>query len=161
MYRDNFWTGLSGYGGHRARRGDMAPIILNLLLEKPMHGYEIISHLENKSNGLWRPSAGSIYPNLQMLEEQGFITSQNEEDKKIYSLTDSGRKEAEAAKERFKEKWHDREAHAHAFKDLKTTFFSTMDLLKDISVQNSTEKNAKAQAILNKARDDLAALKGQ
>ena len=74
---DYGFMGFKGWRGSRARRGDMVPIILRALLEKPMHGYEIISELEEKSFGYWWPSAGSIYPNLQLLEEQGFVTVTN------------------------------------------------------------------------------------
>ena len=51
-----------GRGGHRAKRGDVRSAILTLLGEKPMHCYEMIQHLEDRTGGRWRPSAGSIYP---------------------------------------------------------------------------------------------------
>ncbi len=64
-----------GYGprGHRARRGDVRSAILTLLGEKPMHGYEMIQELEDRTGGRWRPSAGSIYPTLQLLEDEGLV----------------------------------------------------------------------------------------
>ncbi len=88
-----------GSGGFRARRGMIEPAILELLLEKPMHGYEVISQLEEKSNGMWRPSAGSIYPTLQLLEEKELVESSEKDGKKVYTLTDKGRGAAELAKE--------------------------------------------------------------
>lgn len=81
-------------GTHHAKRGDISPIILSVLTEKPMHGYEIMQILEDKSHGMWRPSPGSVYPTLQLLEEQDFVKSQDKEGKKIYSITEKGRKEA-------------------------------------------------------------------
>jgi len=157
MFRDSF-----GFNdGHRARRGDMAPIILNTLLEKPMHGYEIIGYLEAKSHGMWRPSAGSIYPNLQLLEEQDLITSQSDNDKKVYSLTDKGRKEAERVHEHFKAHWEERESHGKSFRDLKMTFHESMGILKDIASQNSDEKNEKVKQILNEVKEKLAALRDE
>lgn len=82
-------------GGPRARRGDVRAAILTLLLEKPMHGYEMIRELESRSGGVWRPSAGSIYPTLQLLEDEGLLRSEEAEGKRLYALTDAGREEAE------------------------------------------------------------------
>lgn len=81
----------------QARRGDMRGIILKSLLEKPMHGYEIIRSLEEASHGMWRPSPGSVYPMLQLLEEEELVTGRDENGKKVYSLTDAGKAAAEKA----------------------------------------------------------------
>ena len=71
-----------------------APTILRLLVEKPMHGYEIISTLEEKTHGLWRPSAGVVYPTLQLLEDQALVASQEQSGKRVYALTETGRAQA-------------------------------------------------------------------
>src|SRR5262245_52242262 len=71
----------------RARRGDVRAAILALLAEQPMHGYQILQELESRTGGLWRVSPGSVYPTLQMLEEEGLISSQDVEGKRVYSLT--------------------------------------------------------------------------
>ncbi len=60
--------------GGRARRGDVRAAILALLGETPMHGYQIIQELETRSNGLWRPSPGSVYPTLQLFVDEGLVT---------------------------------------------------------------------------------------
>jgi len=78
-------------GGGRARRGDIKYLILEVLAEGPRHGYDIITELENKSNGRYRPSPGSVYPTLTLLEEGGFITGASAEGKRIFSITDTGR----------------------------------------------------------------------
>lgn len=75
----------------RARRGDVKFIILAALAEKPMHGYDIIQSLEQQHEGRYRPSPGSIYPTLQLLEEGGFLTSEQRDGKRVYSITDAGR----------------------------------------------------------------------
>jgi DNA-binding PadR family transcriptional regulator len=82
-----------GYGprGHRARRGDVRSAILTLLGEKPMHGYEMIQELEERTGGRWRPSAGSIYPTLQLLEDEGLVRAEEVEGKRVFDLTDEGR----------------------------------------------------------------------
>lgn len=75
----------------RMRRGDIKFHLLEILKETPRHGYEIISELEKKSGG-YRPSPGSVYPTLQMLEEGGYLTSEQIEGKKVYTITDEGLK---------------------------------------------------------------------
>lgn len=76
------------------RRGDVRGAILALLTERPMHGYEMMQELEGRSGGAWRPSAGSIYPTLQQLEDEGLVRSEEIGDRKRYTLTDAGREEA-------------------------------------------------------------------
>ena len=82
-----------GHGprGHRARRGDVRSAVLTLLGEKPMHGYEMIQELEERTGGRWRPSAGSIYPTLQLLEDEGLVRAEEVEGKRVFDLTDAGR----------------------------------------------------------------------
>lgn len=83
-----------GFGGPRARRGDVRAAILALLGERPMHGYEIIQELEARSRGMWRPSAGSIYPTLQLLEDEGLVSGSEAEGRRLFSLTEAGQVEA-------------------------------------------------------------------
>lgn len=83
--------GPQGHGRQRARRGAVGAAILALLDEQPMHGYELIAALDERSGGRWKPSPGSIYPALQRLEERGFITSTDEDDHRRFELTDDGR----------------------------------------------------------------------
>jgi DNA-binding PadR family transcriptional regulator len=73
------------------RRGEIRPLILTALAQKPMHGYEVIQDLEARSGGRWRPSAGSIYPTLQQLADEGLVTSEDVEGRRTYTLTDAGK----------------------------------------------------------------------
>lgn len=82
----------------RAGRGEVRAAVLALLAEEPMHGYQIIHEIEDRSGGSWKPSAGSVYPTLQLLADEGMITAQESNGRKIYSLTEAGREEADAAK---------------------------------------------------------------
>ncbi len=75
----------------RMRRGDIKFHLLEILKDTPRHGYEIISELEKQSGG-YRPSPGSVYPTLQMLEEGGFLTGEQIEGKKVYTITEEGLK---------------------------------------------------------------------
>src|SRR5450756_1075129 len=83
--------GFGGPQGSYARRGDVRSAILRLLSEQPMHGYQIIGELSARSGGAWSPSAGSIYPTLQMLADEDLITAEETAGKKVYSLTDAGK----------------------------------------------------------------------
>ena len=83
-------------GGLRARRGDIRAAVLALLAERQMHGYEMIQELEERTKGVWKPSAGSVYPTLQLLEEEGLIRGTEADGKRRFELTDDGRKAQEA-----------------------------------------------------------------
>ncbi|HEY5273625.1 MAG TPA: PadR family transcriptional regulator [Acidimicrobiales bacterium] len=88
--------------GGRARRGDVRAAILALLAERPMHGYEIIQELAERTNGLWKVSPGSVYPALQLLEDEGHIVAEEDAGKRRFGLTESGRAlSAEAAGGKF------------------------------------------------------------
>lgn len=88
--------------GRRTRmfkKGDMKYVILDLLSEKPSHGYEITLALEERFHGLYSPSAGSVYPILQLLEDMGYVSLNVTEGRKVYTITDAGRKFLEDQKE--------------------------------------------------------------
>ena len=72
-------------------RGDLKFAILGLIEQKPMHGYEVMQALEEQSAGCYRASPGSVYPTLQLLDDQGLVTARDHGGKKIYSITDAGR----------------------------------------------------------------------
>jgi DNA-binding PadR family transcriptional regulator len=85
--------------GTRVGRGDVRTAVLALLAEKPMHGYQIIHEIGERSHGAWKPSPGSVYPTLQLLADEGLIAAEESNGRKTYSLTDEGRKVADAAAE--------------------------------------------------------------
>jgi DNA-binding PadR family transcriptional regulator len=95
--RDREEFGRGGRGGRgRGRRGDVRVAILALLEERPMHGYEMMQELAERTHGLWRPSPGSLYPALQMLEDQGLVRSETADGRRQYTLTDEGREHLKA-----------------------------------------------------------------
>lgn len=73
-------------------KGDLKYVILNLLKDKPSHGYEIIRALEDSFHGFYTPSAGSVYPTLQMLDDMGYVSSSERDGKKVYTITEEGEK---------------------------------------------------------------------
>jgi DNA-binding PadR family transcriptional regulator len=80
--------------GPSVRRGEIRPLILAVLRQKPMHGYEVIQELEAQSGGRWRPSAGSVYPTLQQLADEGLVTSTEVDGRRTYTLSEDGQKVA-------------------------------------------------------------------
>lgn len=83
--------------GTRAGRGEVRAAVLALLAERPMHGYQIIREIEERSGGSWKPSAGSVYPTLQLLADEGFVSAEESNGRKIYSLTEAGQEDVAAA----------------------------------------------------------------
>jgi DNA-binding PadR family transcriptional regulator len=77
--------------GRKARRGDIRTAALLLLAEEPRNGYQIMQEVEERSDGVWRPSPGSVYPALQQLEDEGLIRSEETEGRKLFALTEEGR----------------------------------------------------------------------
>ena len=96
MFRDRIFHEERFFRGSRRgtsfQKGDLKYVILDLLKDKPRHGYDIIRELEELSYGFYKPSPGVIYPTLQMLEEMGYATSTEQEGKRIYSITEEGLK---------------------------------------------------------------------
>jgi DNA-binding PadR family transcriptional regulator len=98
--------GFGGPGHRRARRGDVRAAILDLLAEgQPWNGYQIIQEIAQRTNGIWRPSAGSVYPALQQLEDEGLISPEGEGRRRMYTLTAEGRAYAEAHREELRASW--------------------------------------------------------
>jgi DNA-binding PadR family transcriptional regulator len=83
--------------GTRVGRGDVRAAVLALLAEQPMHGYQIIHEIEERSGGSWKPSPGSVYPTLQLLADEGLIAAEESNGRKTYSLTDAGRAQLAAS----------------------------------------------------------------
>lgn len=97
------WRGPWGFQGHRGPRGPRGPrrrqmfesgevkfVILRLLKEKPRHGYEVIKALEERMGGVYTPSAGTVYPTLQLLEDEGYVRAVETDGKKVYHVTPEG-----------------------------------------------------------------------
>jgi DNA-binding PadR family transcriptional regulator len=87
-----FERGGRGRGGRK--RGDIRTALLLALAESPAHGYELIGRIEEKSGGRWRPSAGSVYPTLQLLEDEGLVTGAEQDGKRVYAITEAGQAQA-------------------------------------------------------------------
>ena len=90
--RGFFWAGPRGRRRRWFESGDMKYVILKLLKDKPRHGYEVMKELEDQLHGCYSPSAGTVYPTLQWLEDEGLVVAKDVEGKKVYEITDVGRR---------------------------------------------------------------------
>jgi DNA-binding PadR family transcriptional regulator len=91
----NFARGWGGSWQRRGRvfeRGDLKYVILDLIKEQPRHGYDIIRELEGRFGGFYTPSAGAVYPVLQMLEDMGAVTAAEQDGRKVYTITEEGQR---------------------------------------------------------------------
>jgi DNA-binding PadR family transcriptional regulator len=93
-HRDAFGESGGRHGGGRMRRGEIRTALLAALAEGPGHGYDMMQTLEDKTGGAWRPSPGSVYPTLQLLEDEGLVHSDERDGKRVYEITEAGREEA-------------------------------------------------------------------
>ncbi len=154
-----FGPGAGGRGPRRGGRGrlNVRPALLALLLERPMHGYEMIQELDARTNGIWRPSPGSVYPTLQLLEDEGLIEVTAEGGRKSYRLTDAGRPEAEAAAGNppWSHIGDDTMSQAQDFRDAAV---GIMGALKQVGFSGTPEQRQRALEVLNETRRKLYAI---
>jgi DNA-binding PadR family transcriptional regulator len=145
-----------GFGGpgQRARRGDVRTAVLRLLAEQPMHGYQIIQELSERSGGAWSPSPGSVYPTLQLLADEGLVTSQETAGKKVFSLTESG---VAAAGEMADQPapWEEAAQSDTGVGGLREAAGRLMPAVFQIGRSGSAEQVTAAIAVLNDARKKL------
>ncbi len=147
-------------------RGDMKYALLELVQERPMHGYEMIKALEAKSGGFYSPSPGSIYPTLQMLEEGGYVISNEVEGKKVYTITDAGRallagrksnEEQFAGPPWMRGHGHHRHLEMAALRTEAGEVAHLLAIAGRMSISDP-EKLARLRAIIQQARTDLSAM---
>lgn len=156
-WRPPFSHGHGHRRGHRGRRGNVRAAVLALLVERPMHGYEMIQELDTRTGGIWRPSPGSIYPTLQLLEDEGLIVSESSEGRRRFTLTDTGQAEATeaAANPPWQEFTDDTVSQAQDFRD---AAFGIMNALRQVGFAGTDEQRARALEVLNETKRKLYAI---
>lgn len=142
--------------GTRAGRGEVRSAVLALLAERPMHGYQIIREIEERSNGSWKPSAGSVYPTLQLLADEGIILAEESNGRKIYSLTEAGREEVAQADE--SAPW---DSTGTGFAALPKAGIELAQAASQVGRTGTPEQVQQAVAILNDARRRLYSILAQ
>jgi len=125
-----------------------------------MHGYDLIRELEARSGGAWRPSPGSIYPTLQLLEDEGLVTAEERDGKRVYTITDSGRAELEerrAARGGTQEPW-EFGPMGEGLGQLRESGFQLAAAAMQVARTGSEAQRTQASEVLAEARKKLYAL---
>ncbi len=153
-------SGFDKRSGSRAGRGEVRTAVLALLAESPMHGYQIIREIEERSGGSWKPSAGSVYPTLQLLADEGLVSTEESNGRKIYSLTESGR---EAAKDSAGSvPWEAAETTSSAgHAALPKAGFELAQAVAQVRRTGTPEQVQEAVAVLDEARRKLYSILAQ
>jgi len=143
-----------GYAfGRRAGRGDIRAAILVLLAEEPMHGYQIIQELAERTGGVWRPSPGSVYPTLQQLEDEELVReTASDSGKRVYELTDAGREQAASTEAPWNAVAGESEDALVGLRDLG---FQVLAATRQVAHAGTTEQIEAAQSVLRDARRAL------
>lgn len=143
-----------GSGGPAVKRGIIRIAVLRSLLDGPKHGYQIIQDLEARSGGFWRPSAGSIYPTLQQLEDEGLVQSEERGGRRTYVLTDEGRQAAEAAGSVHAERLF-RPRGKRGAESLRVLAIQLVAAAVQVERVGSAETRSRAETVLRDARRQL------
>jgi DNA-binding PadR family transcriptional regulator len=128
--------------------------ILALLADRPMHGYEMIQEIAERSGGAWKPSPGSVYPTLQLLEDEGLISSASEGGKKLFTLTEAGRAEAGAGSDA---PWEEagRGIDWEAMNEIRKAGAGLVDAFRQVWATGTPAQRDKALTVVNEARKKL------
>lgn len=145
--------------GTRMGRGDVRAAVLALLAEQPMHGYQIIHEIEERSGGTWKPSPGSVYPTLQLLADEGLIAADESNGRKTYALTDDGR--AQLAREGAPAPWANSADDRSDFTALPKAGIALAQAAAQVGRTGSPEQISQAVAELEAARRRLYAILAQ
>ena len=148
------WGGERGGwgGGRRMRRGDIRRAILSALKDNPAHGYEVMHRLEEMSGGLWRPSPGSVYPHLQMLEDEGMVQSAEVDGTRTFTLTEKG--VAETANDE-PLPWQSSGENDDQIRSLRLSVTQLMSAAKQLSGAGESAQVERGIAVIKKARQEL------
>jgi DNA-binding PadR family transcriptional regulator len=147
------FDGRNPWRGSRRRRaagrGDVRTAALALLAEQPLHGYQIIQEITERSGGTWRPSPGSVYPALQQLADEGLVRIQDADGRKVVHLTESGQTYVQAHREELDAVWNLATSDGDA--DVRTLF----DLMRQVGFAAAQVARAGDASQVGKAHDIL------
>src|SRR5271163_4470055 len=151
--RGRWGGGRGGWGGgRRMPRGAIRTAILAALRDGPANGYEVMRRLEEMSGGLWRPSPGSVYPHLQMLEDEGMVGSSEQDGTRVFHLTEAGVAEAANGTPL---PWQGRGESDDQIRGLRLAVTQLMGAAKQLSGAGENAQVERGIAVIQKARKEL------
>ena len=154
QHGDHRGGGGRGGGRFRVQRGDVRTATLLLLAEEPMHGYQIMQAMEERTSGAWRPSPGAIYPTIAQLEDEGLVTTTQQGGRKLVTLTPAGL--AHIAERR--PTWADPFANvdaSHGGPDLRGAVHDLHGAARQIGMTGTVAQQEAAIAVIREARRAL------
>ena len=155
-------AGFGPKGAPKVRRGDVRSAILDVLAEGPMNGYQVIQQIAERSNGLWKPSPGSVYPTIQQLEDEGLVEGTSPEGRRLLQLTASGRAYVEDRAAELAETWRPfdeaNESAGETTSDLKPAIGQVMAAVWQVVTTGTQQQQAEAAEILTETRRRLYTL---
>jgi DNA-binding PadR family transcriptional regulator len=140
------------WAGGRVPKGNVRGLLLAALLHGAAHGYELMRRLEEQAGGRWRPSPGSVYPLMQLLEDEGLVRSTEQNGRKVYELTQAGREQADQSR------LHDLAAggpEAGAHLDLRTEVDRLYSAARQVGTAGEDAQVEEAVTIVRNARQAL------
>ena len=145
--------------GPRRGRGDVRTAALLLLLERPMHGYEMILEIRERSGEAWSPSPGAIYPTIQLLSDEGLITTHDQDGKKVSSLTEAGRIAAEELAGTKTAPWDEASSDAgEAAPSLRHAIHLLLMATKQVAMAGTEPQRQRATELLDETRRKIYSL---
>jgi DNA-binding PadR family transcriptional regulator len=153
-----WWSGDEAWFGPVARRsrGAIRLSVLLVLADAPMHGYQIMQELAERSGGAWRPSPGAIYPTLQRLEDAGLIRGEDmSDDRRVYSLTEEGRKIADRLVAEGVAPWQAADPHHLAAGELRREVGQLIAAAMQVAKSGTGQQREKAEELLASTRRGL------
>ena len=143
-----------GRGRRRAQRGDVRTAILLLLADQPMHGYQLMQAISDRTNGAWRPSPGAVYPTIDQLEDEGLATIHQGGGRRSVTLTPEGRAHLAEHGPELSDPFAEFTAGT-AGPDLREPLHELHAAARQVAVSGSTAQLEAAARVLGEARRSL------
>jgi DNA-binding PadR family transcriptional regulator len=142
--------------GPRVRRGDVRAAVLSLLSDEPRNGYQLIQDIAQRTEGIWRPSPGSVYPALSQLEDEGLVEATADGTRRTFGLTEAGRSYVNDHSEELAEPWAAvAESVSEEMADLHGLFHQLGMAMEQVAAAGTAAQHQRAARILTRARRDL------
>jgi DNA-binding PadR family transcriptional regulator len=146
--------GPGGRGRGRRRRGDVRLALLRLLAEEPRNGYQLMQTVEERSGGEWRPSPGSVYPTLALLEDEGLVRSAEADGARTFEITDAGREHLETRADE-PAPWEFPEESGHSARDTRRLIASVAQAAMQVAIAGDEDQQKRAVELLGETRRGL------
>ena len=144
-----------GRGRGRARRGDVRLAVLRLLADEPRNGYQLMQTIEERSDGSWRPSPGSMYPTLSQLEDESLIRSVDEDGTRLFQITDAGREHLQTRADEPDPWTPSDERSEHAMAELGPLVIGIGKAVWQVASVGTEQQRARALELLDETRRGL------